>query len=54
MGVDPGTRVLGWGVVELDGASLSLVGCGALHAPREARTVPERLAAIVEAVAETV
>src|SRR4030043_1744751 len=36
LGIDPGTRVMGWGVVENDGDALSLVDFGAI-------TVPERL-----------
>lgn len=54
IGVDPGTRVLGWGVIDLDGRKLALVDCGALSPPKGAKSVPERLAAIADAFARTI
>jgi crossover junction endodeoxyribonuclease RuvC len=42
LGVDPGTRVVGWGVVERKGSALRAVAFGALRAPASAE-VPERL-----------
>lgn len=44
MGIDPGTAVMGWGVVERQGARLTCVASGELR-PRGTRA--ERLAAIV-------
>jgi crossover junction endodeoxyribonuclease RuvC len=33
IGIDPGTAIMGWGVVEQQGSTLSLVACGALTTP---------------------
>lgn len=33
LGIDPGTQVMGYGVVEADGDRLTLVDCGALSPP---------------------
>jgi crossover junction endodeoxyribonuclease RuvC len=33
LGIDPGTQVMGWGVVEVDGNDVSLVGFGAIKVP---------------------
>ncbi len=54
LGVDPGTQVLGWGVIEVEGRKMSLVDCGAVSAPKEARGVPERLAAIGDEFAKII
>jgi len=42
LGIDPGTRVVGWGVVERSGSRLSAAGWGAIRAPAAA-AVPDRL-----------
>jgi crossover junction endodeoxyribonuclease RuvC len=42
LGVDPGTRTAGWGIIELRGARLKFVACGAL-APSPRRPLPQRL-----------
>ena len=53
MGVDPGTHVVGWGVIELDGARPRLVASGAITArPRD--PVPAKLAAVADGLAELV
>lgn len=31
LGIDPGLRNMGWGVIEAEGSRLSFVACGALH-----------------------
>jgi len=31
LGIDPGLRHCGWGVIEADGSRLSFVACGAIH-----------------------
>lgn len=31
IGIDPGLRNCGWGIVEADGSRLSFVACGAIH-----------------------
>jgi crossover junction endodeoxyribonuclease RuvC len=33
LGIDPGTQVMGWGVVETDGSDVSLVAYGAIKVP---------------------
>ena len=33
LGIDPGTAIMGWGVVDEHGGTLTLVGCGALTTP---------------------
>ena len=33
IGIDPGTAIMGWGVVEERGGALALVACGALTTP---------------------
>jgi len=47
LGIDPGTRVVGWGVVEQRGGTLRAVGYGALRA-RASDPVPERLRVLHE------
>ncbi len=44
LGIDPGSRVTGWGVVCERSGRLSLVACGALHV--KGRDFPERIACI--------
>ena len=53
LGVDPGTQVLGWGVVELTGREPRLVACGALRAKRS-EGAPERLAHMADGLAEVI
>ena len=33
LGIDPGTQVMGWGVVETDGSDVSLAGYGSIKVP---------------------
>lgn len=47
MGVDPGTREAGYGVVDAVGSRIVYVDCGALRAPKST-DVPVRLRAIFE------
>lgn len=47
LGVDPGTHVIGWGVIELQGGCMKLAGCGAVVAPED-RVVAERLAYLAD------
>ena len=35
LGVDPGTQVMGWGVIETDGDDVSLAGYGAIKVPEK-------------------
>jgi crossover junction endodeoxyribonuclease RuvC len=44
LGVDPGSRLTGYGVVEKNGQRISAVACGTLRLPVESEvTMPERL-----------
>ena len=57
IGVDPGTQTLGWGVIDIEGRTLTLVACGAHSAPKDAKSrksVAVRLAAIADSLAETI
>lgn len=49
LGIDPGTRVVGWGVVERKGGAVRAVAWGALRAPAS-REVPERLRILHEGI----
>jgi crossover junction endodeoxyribonuclease RuvC len=43
IGIDPGTRVIGYGVVETSGSGLKALGWGAIDV-RGKKSLPERLA----------
>ena len=49
LGIDPGTRVVGWGVVEGDGSRVRAVAWGALRA-RASLEIPARLRILHEGV----
>jgi crossover junction endodeoxyribonuclease RuvC len=53
LGVDPGLRNTGWGVIEVAGTRLSYVGCGSIHTDA-ATSLAERLAAIQRALMKLV
>jgi crossover junction endodeoxyribonuclease RuvC len=53
LGLDPGTRHFGWGVVERRGTRLAHVAHGTVHAP-ERLSVAERLVVIERALVEVV
>ncbi len=38
LGIDPGTQVMGWGVIESDGDNVSTVGYGAIKVPDKLQT----------------
>jgi crossover junction endodeoxyribonuclease RuvC len=50
LGIDPGLRRTGWGVIESDGNRLIFVGCGSVE-PREGLPLASRLLAIHEGLA---
>ena len=50
LGVDPGLRSTGWGVIEAAGSGLSFVGCGSIQT-EAATALAERLASIHRALA---
>ena len=47
LGIDPGLRRTGWGVIDIEGNRLIYVGCGSVES-REAAPLAERLLAIHE------
>jgi crossover junction endodeoxyribonuclease RuvC len=55
LGVDPGLRHTGWGVIEADGSRLAFVASGAIHSPtgdnlaERLRMLHEGLAAVISA-----
>ncbi len=54
LGLDPGSRVCGYGVIEIDGAQgLRYVECGVLTAP-ETRPMEERLGEIARGLREVI
>ena len=53
MGIDPGTRVVGFGVVDLKGNDLTHIAHGAFDV-RKSGTFPERLKKIYEGLVEAV
>ena len=53
LGVDPGLRSTGWGVIEAAGSRLSFVGCGSIQTDA-ATSLAQRLASIHRALAELV
>src|SRR5438067_12298512 len=50
LGIDPGLRRTGWGVVEIEGNRLVFVGCGSVEPP-EGLPLASRLLAIHEGLA---
>src|SRR5436305_11104558 len=51
LGIDPGLRRTGWGVVEIEGNRLSFVGCGSVEPP-DNLPLARRLLAIHEGLAK--
>lgn len=47
IGIDPGLRHTGWGIIEVDGTRLSYIGCGVIE-PTPSADLADRLAAIHE------
>ena len=53
LGIDPGLRVTGWGVVAIEGARLSHIAHGVI-APKDTLAFSERLLFLFEAVTEVI
>lgn len=53
LGIDPGLRRTGWGVIDVDGNRLIYVGCGSVES-RDSLPLSERLLAIHEGLAKVV
>lgn len=52
LGIDPGLRVTGYGVIERHGSRLAYVGSGCVRTPEG--TLPERLKVILQGVGEVI
>jgi crossover junction endodeoxyribonuclease RuvC len=50
LGIDPGLRRTGWGVIDVEGNRLIYIGCGSVES-RDTLTLAERLLAIYEGLA---
>ena len=53
LGIDPGLRNTGWGLIEAAGTRLTYVGCGSIHTDA-ATSLAERLALIHRSIARLV
>lgn len=53
LGIDPGLRRCGWGVIDVDGSRLSFVAAGAILPPEESE-LARRLKAIHDGLAEVI
>jgi crossover junction endodeoxyribonuclease RuvC len=53
LGVDPGLRRTGWGLVGSEGSKLSFIACGAIETDSDA-SLPERLAQILAGLTQLV
>ncbi|MDE2362715.1 MAG: crossover junction endodeoxyribonuclease RuvC [Hyphomicrobiales bacterium] len=53
LGIDPGLRNTGWGVVEADGSRLTFVACGAVHSDA-AQTLEKRLRQLHDGLAAVI
>ena len=53
LGLDPGLRHTGWGVIDVDGSRLRFVAAGAIH-PAADRPMAERLVELHDALARVI
>ncbi|MDL2284825.1 crossover junction endodeoxyribonuclease RuvC [Oxalobacter sp. OttesenSCG-928-P03] len=53
LGIDPGLRATGFGMIEKQGAQLSYIASGTVHTPAEA-DLPDRLKIILKSVTEII
>lgn len=53
LGIDPGTRVVGYGVLDLAGPDVDYVECGVLRLPTD-ESIPQRLHRLVTAIDEVI
>lgn len=53
LGIDPGLRHCGWGVIESEGSSLKFIACGAIH-PKTTGTMSSRLIALHEGIQQVI
>ncbi len=53
IGIDPGLRNLGWGIVEQDGSRLAFIACGTVHSDAKL-SLGDRLRQLHEGLAEVI
>src|ERR1700712_3124313 len=53
IGIDPGLRNLGWGIVECEGSRLSFIACGSIHSDSKA-SLAERLRQLHDGLARII
>ena len=53
IGIDPGLRNLGWGVIECEGSRLTFVACGSLHSDAKS-DLADRLRQLHQGLAEVI
>ncbi|MCL1886440.1 MAG: crossover junction endodeoxyribonuclease RuvC [Betaproteobacteria bacterium] len=53
LGIDPGLRITGFGIIEKKGMDLSYIASGTVHTPTQA-DLPERLKTILNSIAEII
>ncbi len=53
LGIDPGTRVMGYGIIDSQGDSIALVSCGALVSPKNS-SLSERLCTLYNKLLEII
>lgn len=51
IGIDPGLRRTGWGIISVEGARLAFIGCGSVN-PDDRRPLADRLRELHEGLAE--
>ena len=54
LGVDPGLRNTGWGIIDAQGSRLAFVASGCLHTRRRRAPMGERLRALLEGLGEVI
>lgn len=52
-GIDPGTTIMGWGVISAEGSRLTKLDCGALK-PKSSWTLPQKLAFLYDGLVEPI
>ena len=54
LGIDPGSLICGYGVVDLDGSRISLVEFGVINVKKFGPSIPARLKEIYQEVADQI
>ena len=53
LGIDPGLRNMGWGIIEIQGQNLSFIACGSIHSDA-ACSLADRLCQLYEGLAQII